>query len=162
LGPPETLDLVGPLERYSEHPVARAIARGDADVEAFVNHPGLGVEGVVNGVHVLAGRAELVGEVPPELLRPGAVYAAWHGEVRAALVVADTVKPTWREAISRLRALGLRPILLTGDNEAAARAVAAEVGIGEVIAEVLPGEKADVIRRLQAEGRVVAMVGDGV
>ena len=88
--------------------------------------------------------------------------AAWDGEVRGVLVVADTVKPTSAEAIASLRALGLRPVLLTGDNEATARAVAAEVGIDEVIAEVLPADKADVVRRLQAEGRVVAMVGDGV
>ncbi len=162
IGPPETLDLVGPLERYSEHPVGRAIARGDAEVEGFVSHAGLGVEGIVHGVHVKAGRAELVGDVPPELVREGAVYAAWEGRVRAALIVADAVKPTSREAIGQLRALGLRPILLTGDNEATARAVAAEVGIDEVIAEVLPAEKVAVVKRLQAEGRVVAMAGDGV
>ena len=162
IGPPETLDLVGPLERFSEHPVGRAIARGDAEVTDFVNHPGLGVEGVVGGVHVKAGRAAFVGDPPPGLAVEGAVLAAWDGEVRAALVVADTVKPTSAEAVARLKALGLRPVLLTGDNEATARAVAAEVGIDEVIAEVLPAGKADVIRRLQAEGRVVAMVGDGV
>jgi Cu+-exporting ATPase len=162
IGPPETLDLVGPLERYSEHPVARAIGRGDAGVEDFLNHPGLGIEGVVSGVRVKAGRAGFVGDVPPELVRAGAVYAAWDGRVRAALVVADTVKPSSREAVARLRELGLRPVLLTGDNETTARAVAAEVGIEEVIAEVLPSGKADVIRGLQAEGRVVAMVGDGV
>ena len=162
IGPPETLDLVGPLERYSEHPVGRAIARGDAEVEGFVSHAGLGVEGIVHGVHVKAGRAELVGDVPPELVREGAVYAAWEGRVRAALIVADAVKPTSREAMGQLRALGLRPILLTGDNEATARAVAAEVGIDEVIAEVLPAEKVAVVKRLQAEGRVVAMAGDGV
>ena len=162
VGPPETLDLVGPLERYSEHPVGRAIARGDADVQDFVNRPGLGVEGVVDGVHVKAGRTAFVGDVPPELVREGAVYAAWDGRVRAALVVADTVKPSSREAVAALKALGLRPILLTGDNEATARAVAAEVGIDEVIAEVLPADKAAVISRLQAEGRVVAMAGDGV
>ena len=91
-----------------------------------------------------------------------AVLAAWDGEVRALLVVADTVKPTSAEAVARLKALGLRPVLLTGDNEATARAVAAEVGIDEVIAEVLPSDKAAVVRRLQAEGRVVAMAGDGV
>ena len=91
-----------------------------------------------------------------------AVLAAWDGEVRALLVVADTVKPTSAEAVASLKALGLRPVLLTGDNEATARAVAATVGIDEVIAEVLPSEKADVVRRLQSEGRVVAMVGDGV
>src|SRR4029079_4356673 len=93
-GPPETLDLVGPLERYSEHPVARAIARGDADVEHFINHPGLGVDGVVHRVRWHVARAAFVGDVPPELVRAGAVYAAWDGRVRAALVVADTVKPS--------------------------------------------------------------------
>ena len=91
-----------------------------------------------------------------------AVLAAWDGEVRALLVVADTVKPTSAEAVAELKALGLRPILLTGDNEATARSVAAQVGIDEVIAEVLPSDKADVVRRLQAEGHVVAMAGDGV
>jgi Cu+-exporting ATPase len=90
------------------------------------------------------------------------VLAAWDGEVRAVLMVADTVKPTSREAVASLKALGLRPVLLTGDNETTARAVAAEVAIDEVIAEVLPSDKADVVRRLQSEGRVVAMVGDGV
>jgi Cu+-exporting ATPase len=91
-----------------------------------------------------------------------AVLAGWDGRARAALVVADTVKPTSRRAISELRRLGLRPVLLSGDNEGTARAVAAEVGVDEVIAEVLPGDKAAVVRRLQEEGRVVAMVGDGV
>jgi Cu+-exporting ATPase len=91
-----------------------------------------------------------------------AVAAGWDGKVRGLLVVADTVKPTSAEAVAELKRLGLRPVLLTGDNEAAARAVAAEVGIDEVIAEVLPSEKVDAVRRLQAEGRVVAMVGDGV
>ena len=90
------------------------------------------------------------------------MLVAWDGAVRAVLVVADTVKPTSAEAVASLKALGLRPVLLTGDNERTARAVAAEVGIDEVIAEVLPADKAAVIRRLQAEGRVVAMVGDGV
>jgi Cu+-exporting ATPase len=91
-----------------------------------------------------------------------AVLAAWDGEVRAVLAVADTVKPTSAEAVTSLRELGLRPVLLTGDNETTAHAVAAEVGIDEVIAEVLPADKAGVVKRLQAEGRVVAMVGDGV
>ena len=91
-----------------------------------------------------------------------AVVAAWDGAARAVFVVADTLKPTSARGRRRLRALGLRPVLLTGDNEPTARAVAARVGIDEVIAEVLPAEKADVVRRLQAEGRVVAMVGDGV
>jgi Cu+-exporting ATPase len=90
------------------------------------------------------------------------VAVAWDGEVRAVLAVADTVKPSSAEAVRELRGLGLRPVLLTGDNAATAHAVAAEVGIGEVIAEVLPAEKAAVVRRLQDEGRVVAMAGDGV
>jgi Cu+-exporting ATPase len=91
-----------------------------------------------------------------------AIAAGWDGSVRALFVVADTVKPSSGEAVRRLKALGLRPVLLTGDNAATARAVAAEVGIEEVIAEVLPSEKAEVVRRLQSEGRVVAMAGDGV
>ncbi|WP_051323944.1 heavy metal translocating P-type ATPase [Candidatus Solirubrobacter pratensis] len=171
VGPEETLRLVGPLERFSEHPVGRAIAGGDAEVTDFVNHAGLGVEGVVGGTHVVAGRAALAGDPPAALAQAvrdaeaqgrTAVLAAWDGAVRAVLVVADTVKPTSREAVASLRALGLRPVLLTGDNAATARAVAAEVGIDEVIAEVLPAGKAEVIAGLQAEGRVVAMVGDGV
>ncbi len=90
------------------------------------------------------------------------IAAGWDGTARALFVVADTVKPTSAEAISRLKALGLRPVLLTGDNEQTAHAVAAQIGLDEVIADVLPAEKADVIRRLQNEGHVVAMVGDGV
>ena len=91
-----------------------------------------------------------------------AVLAGWDGEVRAVFTVADTVKPTSAEAVARLRELGLTPVLLTGDGEAVAKAVAAEIGVDEVIAEVLPADKVDVIKRLQAEGRTVAMVGDGV
>jgi Cu+-exporting ATPase len=91
-----------------------------------------------------------------------AVVVAWDGRARAVLAVADTVKPTSAEAVARLRALGLRPVLLTGDNAGAAHAVAAEVGIDDVVAEVLPADKVDVVKRLQDEGRVVAMVGDGV
>jgi len=122
---------------------------------------------------VFVGRQEFVAgdELPPELGATVAVadargqttvFAAWDGAVRAAFVVADTVKPTSAEAVASMKALGLRPVLLTGDNAATARAVAAEVGIDEVIAEVLPAEKAAVVRRLQDEGRVVAMAGDGV
>jgi Cu+-exporting ATPase len=176
------LRLVGGLENASEHPIARAIAAAAAaevgplpDVEAFVNRAGLGVEGVVDGVGVIAGRSALLADwalhLPPSLARVKAeaerrgrtaIAAGWDGSARAVFVVADTVKPTSAEAVARLRALGLRPVLLTGDNAATAAAVAAEVGIDEVIAEVLPADKADVVRRLQAEGRVVAMVGDGV
>ena len=177
----QVLRLVGALEDASEHPIAQAIARAAKDeavlpaVEGFANREGLGVEGVVDGHGVVAGRTELLADwamrLTPELEaakaaaeRQGrtAIAAGWDGQARAILVVADTVKPTSAEAVARLKALGLRPVLLTGDNEATARAVAAEVGIEEVIAEVLPSGKADVVRRLQGEGRVVAMVGDGV
>jgi Cu+-exporting ATPase len=144
-------------------------------VESFVNREGLGVEGVVGGHGVIAGRAALLADwavhLPPSLERAKAaaeargqtaIAAAWDGEARAVFVVADSVKPSSATAVARLRELGLRPVLLTGDNAATARAVAAEVGIDEVIAEVLPSGKADVVKRLQSEGRVVAMVGDGV
>ncbi len=175
------LQLVGALEHASEHPIAQAIATaaGAAGplpaVEGFANREGLGVEGVVDGHAIVAGRPSLLAEwamqLPEELdeARRGAeargqtaIAAGWDGRVTAVFAVADTVKPTSAEAVASLKALGLRPVLLTGDNETTANAVAAEVGIDEVIAEVLPGDKADVIRRLQAEGRVVAMVGDGV
>jgi Cu+-exporting ATPase len=176
------LRLAGGLEHASEHPVAQAIARGAAErvgrlpvPEDFANLEGLGAQGVVEGHAVLVGRPRLLAEwsqhLSAELERAlaearaagrTAVAAGWDGQVRAVLVVADSVKPTSAEAIGRLRALGLRPVLLTGDNESVARSVAAEVGIEEVIAEVLPAGKVDVIERLQAEGRSVAMVGDGV
>ena len=133
------------------------------------------MEGVVEGHGVVVGRPALLadwGLTLDDTLTAAreraqasgrtAVAAAWDGRVRALLIISDTVKPSSAEAIRRLKDLGLRPVLLTGDNEATARAVAAEVGIDEVIAEVLPGEKAEVVRRLQSEGRVVAMVGDGV
>jgi Cu+-exporting ATPase len=177
----EVLRVTGALEDASEHPIARAIAdaarrAGDLPaVEGFANREGLGVEGVVDGRGVQVGRPSLMSEwslqVPDELDAARrsaegkgrtAVLAAWDGAVRGLLVVADTVKPTSAEAVAWLKALELRPVLLTGDNETTARAVAAEVGVDEVIAEVLPGDKADVVRRLQGEGRVVAMVGDGV
>ena len=175
----EALRLVGALEAASEHPVARAIAAAAGDglpvPQQFRNREGLGVEGLVAGRSVLAGRASLLAEWGIEL--PGvltaaheraesegrtAIVAAWGGQARALFVVADGLKPTSREAVRRLRELGLTPVLLTGDNEQTAHAVAAEVGIDEVIAEVLPAGKADVVRRLQEQGRVVAMVGDGV
>jgi P-type Cu+ transporter len=179
----DVLRLAGALEDASEHPIARAIAAAARDehpeglppAQHFANRAGLGAEGMVDGHGVQVGRPALMADWSlrvPEALdaarraaeRHGrtAVLAAWDGEVRALLVVGDTVKPTSAEAVASLKALGLRPVLLTGDNEASARAVAAEVGIDEVIAEVLPSEKAAVIRRLQAEDRVVAMVGDGV
>jgi P-type Cu+ transporter len=177
----EVLRLVGALEDASEHPTAQAIARAAREqgplpvVESFANREGLGVQGVVDGHGVVVGRPALLADwamqLGPELRaakseaeRNGrtAIAAGWDGQARAVLVVADTVKPTSAEAVASLKTLGLRPVLLTGDNEATARAVAAEVGIDEVIAEVLPSDKAGVVRRLQADGRVVAMVGDGV
>jgi Cu+-exporting ATPase len=175
----DALRLVGPLEDASEHPVARAIAKeAPAErpvVEDFRNLEGLGVEGTVDGRAVLVGRPALLSErgfvLPPELAGAReaaeqrgqtAVAAAWDGAARALFVVADTVKPTSSEAVRSLKELGLRPVLLTGDNETTARAVAADVGIDEVIAEVMPADKAAVVEGLQADGRTVAMVGDGV
>ncbi|MFI7043263.1 heavy metal translocating P-type ATPase [Streptosporangium sandarakinum] len=178
----EVLRLAGALEHASEHPIAQAVARGAAErvgelptPEDFANVEGLGVQGVVDGHAVLVGRPRLLAEwsqhLPADLERAleeaqaagrTAVAVGWDGRARAVLVVADVVKPTSAEAIRRLRALGLTPVLLTGDNEAVARTVAAEVGIDEVIAEVLPADKVDVVKRLQGEGRSVAMVGDGV
>jgi P-type Cu+ transporter len=177
----ETLRLVGALEAASEHPIARAIATAAAAegplpaVEGFAGRAGLGVEGVVDGRALVVGRPALLADwsthLPAELdaarraaegRGQTAIAAAVDGRAVAVLVVADTVKDTSATAVAALKALGLRPVLLTGDNETTARHVAAEVGIDEVIAEVLPSGKADVIARLQAEGRVVAMVGDGV
>ncbi|WP_329278943.1 heavy metal translocating P-type ATPase [Streptomyces sp. NBC_00691] len=168
----ELLRLAGALEHSSEHPVARAVAAGAVErcgelpvPKTFENVPGLGVRGSVDGRLVLVGRAALLtaeGVDVPAGAEPGAVHVAWDGVARGTLTVADTVKDTSAEAVARLRGLGLRPVLLTGDHRAVAEAVAAEVGIDEVIAEVLPEEKAEVVRRLQAEGRTVAMVGDGV
>ncbi|MGW2299708.1 heavy metal translocating P-type ATPase [Streptomyces sp. NPDC001809] len=168
----ELLRLAGALEHASEHPVARAIAAGAAErcgelpvPKTFENVPGLGVRGSVEGRLVLVGRAALLtaeGVEAPGTTAPGAVHVAWDGVARGTLTVADTVKDTSAEAVARLRGLGLRPVLLTGDHRAVAEAVAAEVGIDEVIAEVLPEEKAEVVRRLRSEGRTVAMVGDGV
>ncbi|MFG2615995.1 heavy metal translocating P-type ATPase [Streptomyces sp. NPDC048507] len=178
----DVLRLAGALEHASEHPIAQAVATGAAarvgtlpTPEDFANIPGLGVQGVVDGHAVLVGREKLLAEwamaLPPHLEHAKAaaeaagrtaIAVAWDGEARAVLEVADAVKDTSAEAIRRLRALGLTPILLTGDNKAVAESVAAEVGIDEVIAEVMPQDKVDVVKRLQAEGRSVAMVGDGV
>jgi Cu+-exporting ATPase len=186
----DLLRLSGALESASEHPIARAVAAGASErvgtlpaVADFSNLEGMGVQGVVtvDGTShaVLAGRSSLLAEwsqpLPAELERAKddaeaqgrtAVAVAWDGRARGVLVVADTVKPTSADAVRQLRALGLTPILLTGDNAAVAAAVAAQVGIDPgpetVIAEVMPADKVDVVRRLQAEGRVVAMVGDGV
>ncbi|MEO6204057.1 MAG: HAD-IC family P-type ATPase, partial [Mycobacteriales bacterium] len=182
----QLLRLAGALEAASEHPIARAIADGARgrvgqlpDVEDFQSLEGLGVQGVVivdgTGYAVLVGRPSLLAQWSQQIPGPlrdaldraqaagrTAVVVSWDGQARGVLAVADTVKPTSSEAIAQLRTLGLTPILLTGDNDTVARAVAAEVGIDTVIAEVMPQDKVDVVKRLQAEGRVVAMVGDGV
>ncbi|MFD9794911.1 heavy metal translocating P-type ATPase [Streptomyces sp. NPDC059070] len=173
----ELLRLAGALEHSSEHPIARAIATGAAEragelpaPESFTALPGRGVEGVVEGRTVFVGRGV---ELPAGLAAAKeaaeaegrtAVVVAWDGEARGVLTVADALKDTSAEAVRRLRALGLRPVLLTGDNRVVAESVAARVGIAaeDVYAEVLPEEKVDVVKRLQAEGRSVAMVGDGV
>jgi len=182
----QVLLMAGALENASEHPIAQAIAKGARDrvgqlpdVEDFASTEGLGVQGTVVGDHrshaVLVGRPRLLEEWSQHLpsdLRDAlaaaqaaggtAVAIGWDGKARGLIVVADAVKPTSAEAVRQLRGLGLTPVLLTGDNEAVARAVAAEVGIDKVIAEVLPQDKVDVVRRLQADGKTVAMVGDGV
>jgi len=187
--PAELLRLAGAVEDASEHPIAAAIAAaararldgglpdgGLPGVAEFTSHQGLGVTGMVDGHAVAVGRpgwveSEAALAVPAGLAARASaaeaagqtvVFAGWDGQVRGLLAVADTIKPTSAEAVRRLRGMGLRPVLLTGDNERAACAVAAQAGIGEVVAGVLPAGKVDAIRRLQEEGRVVAMAGDGV
>ncbi|WP_030934846.1 heavy metal translocating P-type ATPase [Streptomyces sp. NRRL S-646] len=172
----EVLRLAGAVEHASEHPVARAIALGAEEragrlpgVERFENVPGRGVRGRVEGREVAVGR--LFEGLPEELVRAKseaesdgrtAVVVGWDGVARGVVAVADAVKETSAQAVRELRALGLTPVLLTGDNRAVAEAVAREVGIEQVVAEVLPEDKVAAVRRLQAEGRTVAMVGDGV
>ncbi|MFI6932813.1 heavy metal translocating P-type ATPase [Streptomyces sp. NPDC050287] len=178
----QLLRLAGALEHASEHPIAQAIAAGAAEragnlpvPEKFENVAGLGVQGVVDGHAVLVGRERLLAEGAIELGREladakaaaeaegrTAVAVAWDGEARGVLTVADAVKETSAQAVAELRRLGLTPVLLTGDNKLVAESVARSVGIDEVIAEVLPQDKVDVVKRLQSEGRTVAMVGDGV
>ena len=182
--PGEVLRLAGAVEDASGHPIAAAIADGARQrfgqdlpaVEAFTSYQGLGISGVADGRAVAVGRAgwlesEWAQSVPAVLAGRAAeaeaagqtvVFAGWDGQVRGVLIVADAIKPTSAEAIRTLRGMGLRPVLLTGDNERAARAVADAVGIDEVIAGVLPAGKAAAVKELQAAGRVVAMAGDGV
>ncbi|MFH9230633.1 heavy metal translocating P-type ATPase [Streptomyces globisporus] len=178
----EALRIAGALENASEHPIAQAVATAATTAtgplptpEDFTNIPGLGVQGTVEGHAVLVGRPRLLADagipLPPALSRAleedeahgrTVVAVAWDGEARGVFGVADAVKDSSAAAVAELRALGLEPILLTGDNRAVAEAVAREVGIDTVHAEVLPEDKVNVVKRLQAEGRVVAMVGDGV
>ena len=179
----ELVRLAGAIEDASEHPIAQAIARGATEqldivlpeVESFQNIEGKGVTGIVEGHALVVGRPSLLEdwgikiddatlEKKQSLERQGrtVVLAAWDGEFRGLLAVADQVKPTSAQAIKQFGALGLTPILLTGDNEIVANEIASEIGIERVIAEVLPSDKADVIKQLQSEGKVVAMVGDGV
>lgn len=178
----EMLRLAGALEHASEHPIGRAVAARAAEagplptVTDFESHGGSGVTGVVDGQTLAAGRYDWLRETgmqtaPAALLTAAdeaesigstPVWLSVDGRISAVLVVSDAVKETSRTAITELRALGLSPILLTGDNRRAADAVARLVGIDEVIAEVLPAQKVDQIKRLQSEGKVVAMIGDGV
>jgi Cu+-exporting ATPase len=187
--PGELLRLAGAVEDASEHPVAAAIAAGARErlsgarpggnlpaVEDFTSSPGLGVSGTVDGRGVAVGRPNWLESrwtqpVPLELAARAAdaeaagqtvVFAGWDGKVQGLLVVADTIKPTSAAAIARLRGMGLHPVLLTGDNDRAARAVADAVGIHEVISGVLPAGKVQAVRRLQDGGQVVAMAGDGL
>jgi len=178
----ELLRLAGALENASEHPIARAIARAaSAEVGPlptpvdFINIAGRGVRGVVEGRSVAVGRESLLADWFTELSSNVAkskqlaendgktvVTVGWDGAARGILIVGDTVKPTSMEAIQQFKNLGLTPVLLTGDNAAVAHRIAAEVGIDQVYAEVMPKDKVDVITALQADGKVVAMVGDGV
>jgi Cu+-exporting ATPase len=176
--PSELLDRAGSVEDASEHPIAHAIATGARDRGAtivapisFVNEPGRGARGVVGEVETRVGRADFVGSVPAALASAAdaadtgghtLVYAGWNGTARAVFVVADTVKATSQEAIAALHDLDIETVMVTGDRRAAAEAIAAEVGIDRVVAGVLPGQKVDVVQDLQAAGRRVAVIGDGV
>ena len=170
---PSLLRLAAAVEAWSEHPVARAVVAAAGsdlpEVDGFTNLPGLGARGLVEGREVTVGRADLFPVVPESVRRVVTatedgtpVVVGWDGVARGVIVVADTVKPTSAEAVASLQALGLRTVLLTGDHEAAARRVADEVGIETVVAGVRPEQKVAEVARLQSEGHVVAMAGDGV
>ena len=177
-GDRDALRLAAAVEHASEHPIARALAatvEAPAPVAAFVAHAGLGAEGLVEGRRVLVGRPRLLRgagiELPPQLAGAAARYEsggrtavaiAVDGEPRAVVALADTLRASSPSAVAELRSLGLRTMLLTGDNRRTAAAVADRIGIREVISEVLPQDKARIVGRLQGEGRTVAMVGDGV
>ena len=178
----DLLRYAGAVEDASEHPIAQAIAAGATarvgelpGVDGFRGLPGLGAEATVDGHAVLVGQARLFSErgltIPGELadvqrdVAAGgrtAVLVSWDGQARGVLAVADTIKPTSTQAVAALRAIGLEPVLLTGDNETVARAVADQVGIEQVFAEVRPADKVSTVKELQARGKVVAMIGDGV
>ncbi|MGC5628520.1 heavy metal translocating P-type ATPase [Georgenia sp. Z1344] len=178
----ELLRLAGGLEDYSEHPIAQAIAAGATSEvgdlpapESFDNVEGQGVQGVIDGHAVVAGRESLLADWSmhvDESLRSAkraaeaqgktAITVGWDGAARGVLVVSDQIKPTSARAVAQFKELGLTPVLLTGDNQSVAEQVASEVGIEQVIAEVLPKDKVGVVARLQDEGKIVAMVGDGV
>jgi Cu+-exporting ATPase len=181
-GQAELLRYAGAVEHASEHPIAAAISEaasvrvGPLPVaEGFQALPGLGARAVVDGRQVIVGREKLLRDQGIDLPlglagRWGsweqdgrtAVLVGWDGRLRGAFAVADTIKPSAQAAVTGLRRLGLRPVLLTGDNEATARAVATAVGIDDAIAGVLPADKAAAVKDLQARGNRVAMVGDGV
>ena len=162
------------VEALSEHPLAEAIVAAATDLEpatGFENLPGLGVRATVDGAEVLVGRRRLFDEVPDDLLAAvakaedagrTAVVVGWDGTARGVLVIADRVRSTSAAAVTALRDLGLEVTLLTGDNERTARAVGSAVGIDRVLAEVMPDDKDAEVQRLQAQGHVVAMVGDGI
>ena len=170
----EVLRRAASVESRSEHPVGEAIVAAAPDllaVSGFQNLPGLGVSATVDGVEVVVGRRQMFDEVPEDLASAmteaedaggTAVLAGWNGAARGVLVVADRIKPTSAEAVTAFRELGLEVTLLTGDNARTARTVAAAVGIDRVLAEVMPEDKDAEIQRLQAQGHVVAMVGDGI
>ncbi|MFV0251887.1 MAG: heavy metal translocating P-type ATPase [Beutenbergiaceae bacterium] len=168
----EVLRIAGAVESRSEHPIAAAITAAAShdgnlpEVSDFTNHAGRGVSATVAGRQVAVGRASWLTEQGYAGAAPKAdgtvVSVGWDGQLRGAVVLADTVKPDSADAITRLRVLGTDPILLTGDAESPARAVAAEVGIDTVIAEVLPAQKVDQVQQLQGQHRTVAMVGDGI